>query len=74
MTRRRTSPTAPETKRCALYTRKSTSVGLEQEFNTLDAQRDACERYVASQVDDGWQVLPGRRLPDSHRRPPRHRR
>jgi hypothetical protein len=34
--------------RCAVYTRKSTDEGLEKEFNTLDAQRDACEAYVAS--------------------------
>ena len=35
--------------RCAVYTRKSTEEGLEQEFNSLDAQREACEAYVASQ-------------------------
>jgi hypothetical protein len=45
-------------RRCAIYTRKSTSVGLDQEFNTLDAQREVCERYVQSQAGNGWQVLP----------------
>ncbi len=45
---------APPTKRAAIYTRKSTSAGLEQEFNTLDAQREACERYAMSQ---GWTVV-----------------
>ena len=35
--------------RCAVYTRKSSEEGLEQEFNSLDAQREACEAYVASQ-------------------------
>ena len=40
--------------RCAVYTRKSTDEGLEKEFNTLDAQRDACEAYVASQRSEGW--------------------
>ena len=60
MTRRREtpSPPLPETRRCAIYTRKSTTIGLEQEFNTLDAQREACERYVASQEHAGWQVVP----------------
>ncbi|MCZ6597059.1 MAG: recombinase family protein, partial [Planctomycetota bacterium] len=52
MTKRRikASPPLPETWRCAIYTRKSTTMGLEQEFNTLDAQREACERYVDSQA------------------------
>ncbi len=40
---------APDTVRCAIYTRKSTEEGLEQEYNTLDAQRDAAESYVKSQ-------------------------
>jgi site-specific DNA recombinase len=44
-------------KRCAIYTRKSTSQGLEREFNSLDAQREACEQYVASR---GWLALPQR--------------
>ena len=40
--------------RCAVYTRKSTEEGLEQEFNSLHAQRDACEAYIASQRSEGW--------------------
>jgi site-specific DNA recombinase len=44
--------------RCALYTRKSTEEGLEQEFNSLDAQREAGEAYVASQKGEGWTCLP----------------
>ncbi|MEM6537552.1 MAG: recombinase family protein [Pseudomonadota bacterium] len=41
-------------KRCAIYTRKSTEEGLEQEFNSLDAQREACENYILSQKAEGW--------------------
>ncbi|MFD2252741.1 DNA invertase Pin-like site-specific DNA recombinase [Pseudochelatococcus lubricantis] len=44
--------------RCAIYTRKSSEEGLEQSFNSLDAQREACEAYVASQKSEGWIVLP----------------
>lgn len=44
--------------RCAIYTRKSTEHGLELEFNSLDAQREACEAYVKSQASQGWRVLP----------------
>src|SRR5258708_38103656 len=44
--------------RCAIYTRKSTEHGLEQEFNSLDAQRDACEAYIKSQASHGWKALP----------------
>jgi DNA invertase Pin-like site-specific DNA recombinase len=44
--------------RCAIYTRKSTEHGLEQEFNSLDAQREACEAYIKSQAFQGWRVLP----------------
>lgn len=43
--------------RCAIYTRKSTEEGLEQAFNSLDAQREACEAYAISQRHEGWQVL-----------------
>ncbi|MFY7896060.1 MAG: recombinase family protein, partial [Phycisphaerales bacterium] len=46
--------------RCAIYTRKSTEEGLNQEFNTLDAQRDAAVAYVASQKSAGWVALPER--------------
>ncbi len=42
---------------CAIYTRKSSEEGLEQEFNSLDAQREACEAYVKSQRHEGWEVL-----------------
>lgn len=44
--------------RCAIYTRKSSEDGLEQEFNSLDAQREACASYVASQKHEGWVLLP----------------
>jgi DNA invertase Pin-like site-specific DNA recombinase len=43
--------------RCAIYTRKSTEHGLEQEFNSLEAQREACEAYVKSQTQEGWRLL-----------------
>lgn len=43
--------------RCAVYTRKSTDEGLEQEFNSLHAQREACEAFITSQRHEGWQVL-----------------
>jgi site-specific DNA recombinase len=43
--------------RCAIYTRKSTEEGLEQEFNSLDAQREACEAYIASQKHEGWELI-----------------
>src|ERR1700710_578959 len=46
--------------RCAVYTRKSSEEGLEQEFNSLDAQREACEAYVASQRAEGWTLVPDR--------------
>lgn len=46
--------------RCAIYTRKSTEEGLEQEFNTLDAQRESAEAYIASQKGEGWVCLPDR--------------
>src|SRR5829696_106949 len=51
----------PETKkvlRCAVYTRVSTEYGLEQEFNSLDAQRESSEAYVKSQAHEGWRLLP----------------
>jgi DNA invertase Pin-like site-specific DNA recombinase len=50
-------PASVTRKRCAVYTRKSTDEGLEKEFNTLDAQRDACEAYVASQRAEGWTLV-----------------
>src|SRR5436190_21641634 len=53
-------PMANDTKPlwCAIYTRKSTEHGLEQEFNSLDAQREACEAYIKSQAFQGWKALP----------------
>ena len=43
--------------RCAIYTRKSSEDGLEQEFNSLDAQREACEAYITSQRHAGWMAV-----------------
>jgi site-specific DNA recombinase len=51
------TPKAP-TLRCAIYTRKSSEEGLEQGFNSLHAQREACEAYVLSQAGEGWTALP----------------
>lgn len=60
--RRRVQPetSEPEVVRCAIYTRKSTSEGLDQAFNSLDAQRESAEAYIASQKHLGWQILPDR--------------
>jgi site-specific DNA recombinase len=49
---------APRVVRCAVYTRKSTEEGLEQEFNSLDAQRESAEAYIKSQKQMGWVCLP----------------
>jgi len=58
MTRRDpASPTLTRKRRCAVYTRKSTDEGLEKEFNSLDAQREACEAYIASQRSEGWAAI-----------------
>ncbi len=46
--------------RCAVYTRKSTEEGLEQDFSSLDAQREACEAYIASQKSEGWNLIKSR--------------
>jgi len=46
--------------RCAVYTRKSTEEGLEQEFNSLDAQRESAEAFIRSQAHEGWTCLPQR--------------
>jgi site-specific DNA recombinase len=46
--------------RCAIYTRVSTEHGLEQEFNSLDAQREAAEAYIKSQAHEGWRLIPAR--------------
>ncbi|WP_229773719.1 recombinase family protein [Iodidimonas muriae] len=48
----------PRRQRCAVYTRKSSEEGLEQEFNSLDAQREACQAYVMSQKAEGWVLVP----------------
>jgi site-specific DNA recombinase len=53
---RKASPPRPAV-RCAVYTRKSTEEGLEQEFNTLDAQRECAESFIKSQAAEGWQCL-----------------
>ena len=45
------------TVRCAIYTRKSSEEGLEQEFNSLQAQREACEAFIDSQRHEGWVCL-----------------
>ena len=49
---------APPRRRCAIYTRKSSEEGLDQSFNSLDAQREACEAYILSQAGEGWESLP----------------
>ena len=43
--------------RCAIYTRKSTEHNLDLEFNSLDAQREACEAYIKSQAHEGWRLV-----------------
>lgn len=48
-----------QTRRCAVYTRKSSEEGLDQAFNSLDAQREACEAYIKSQAHEGWQLVDG---------------
>src|SRR3954452_7218754 len=50
-------PASVKKLRCAVYSRKSTDEGLDKEFNTLDAQRDACEAYVASPRAEGWVLV-----------------
>ncbi len=47
-----------KTVKCAIYTRKSSDEGLEQAFNSLDAQREACAAYILSQASEGWTALP----------------
>ena len=48
----------PKPLRCAIYTRKSTEHNLDLAFNSLDAQREACEAYIKSQAHEGWRLLP----------------
>jgi site-specific DNA recombinase len=50
--------TKPAVKRCAIYTRKSSEEGLEQGFNSLHAQREACEAFIKSQQSEGWRLVP----------------
>src|SRR5260370_21765264 len=50
--------TMPRPLRCAIYTRKSTEHNLDLAFNSLDAQREACEAYIESQAHEGWRLLP----------------
>ena len=47
----------PRTRRCAIYTRKSSEEGLEQDFNSLHAQREACEAFIKSQAGEGWRLI-----------------
>src|SRR5436309_14869552 len=54
------SATSPARLRCAMYTRKSTEEGLDQEFNSLAAQREASEAFILSQRREGWLALPDR--------------
>ncbi|MBU3888575.1 recombinase family protein [Methylosinus sp. KRF6] len=51
---------SPKPQRCAIYTRKSTEHNLDLAFNSLDAQREACEAYVKSQAHEGWRLVPDR--------------
>jgi site-specific DNA recombinase len=51
---------APKPVRCAIYTRKSTDEGLNQDFNSPDVQRDAGEAYIRRQAGEGWTLLPHR--------------
>src|SRR3984893_18339998 len=51
-------PAVPKLQRCAIYTRKSTEHNLDLEFNSLDAQREACEAYIKSQSHEGWRLVP----------------
>jgi site-specific DNA recombinase len=50
-------PVAPKAQRCAIYTRKSTEHNLDLAFNSLDAQREACEAYIKSQAHEGWRLM-----------------
>jgi DNA invertase Pin-like site-specific DNA recombinase len=51
-------PSPPKPQRCAIYTRKSTEHNLDLAFNSLDAQREACEAYIKSQAHEGWKLIP----------------
>ena len=60
MTKRGREPSPDRVIRCAVYTRKSSEEGLDQDFNSLDAQREAAESFIASQRAEGWRCLPAR--------------
>lgn len=60
MAERSSSLQQRRTVRCAIYTRKSSEEGLEQDFNSLHAQREACEAYITSQRHEGWKLLSSR--------------
>jgi site-specific DNA recombinase len=53
-------PSPKKLVRCSIYTRKSTEHNLDLEFNSLDAQREACEAYIKSQAHEGWRPIPDR--------------
>ena len=57
---RQQEPPARKVVRCAIYTRKSTEEGLDQDFNSLDAQRESAEAYIRSQAHEGWRLVPTR--------------
>jgi len=73
-------PPGVKPRRCAVYTRVSTEHGLEQEFNSLAAQREACEAYITSQKHEGWALRPSRQRheavnsPQGHMKPRTRRR
>jgi site-specific DNA recombinase len=51
------TPSPPTPQRCAIYTRKSTEHNLDLSFNSLDAQREACEAYIKSRAHEGWRLV-----------------
>ena len=53
-------PAIPKPQRCAIYARKSTEHNLDLEFNSLDAQHEACEAYIKSHAHEGWRLVPDR--------------
>ena len=55
-----TESAASSVVRYAIYTRKSTEEGLDQQYNSLDSQRDAGEAYIRSQANEGWELVPDR--------------
>jgi site-specific DNA recombinase len=55
--KKRISTEATKSVRCAIYTRKSTEEGLDQEFNSLDAQRESAEAFIVSQRHEGWEAV-----------------